>query len=263
MSWIAGNHALIPLARCRFGRLRPAQALALLRFYDLRRAICFGRDNICDISNAVRRLASPVRVTLAFELGGDLDGAWWPHTAWVAHELAELTDALFTRLGRIIDSSVNWSSLAGSPDFDSLNRPRIVNPGRAISHERLMTITGDKAPAKLMVIPSRTSSALAVMVLRRAADLPVAHAERKTEPFLTCDQIVRAARAESTRSARRLLEHDRHILAPQIEPLKLDTLATPEMATRRVAAGRMRRDRFHSSTMGRRQSSCTLRGWPL
>ena len=25
-----------------------------------------------------RRLASPVRVTLALGLGGDLDGAWWP-----------------------------------------------------------------------------------------------------------------------------------------------------------------------------------------
>ena len=165
-----------------------------------------------------RRLASPVRVALAFELGGDLDGAWWPHTASVAHELPQLTDALFTRLGRIIDMSVNWSSLAGSPDFDSLNRPRIADPGRAISHQRLMTITGMKAPAKLMVIPSRTSSALAVMVLRRAADLPVAHAERKTEPFLTADQIVRAARAESARCARRLREHDRQILAPQIQP---------------------------------------------
>ena len=34
-----------------------------------------------------------------------------------------------------------------------------------------MTITGSKALATLMVIPSRTSATLAVMVLRRAADL--------------------------------------------------------------------------------------------
>jgi Family of unknown function (DUF5994) len=84
-----------------------------------------------------RRLASPVRVTLAFELGGDLDGAWWPHTASVADELPELTDALFMRLGRIIDISVNWSSMTGSPDLDSLNRPRVADPGRAISRQRL------------------------------------------------------------------------------------------------------------------------------
>lgn len=148
-----------------------------------------------------RRLASPVRVAVASELGGDLDGAWWPHTASVARELPELTDALFTRLGGIIDISVNWSSLAGSLDYDSLNRPRMVNPGRAIGHQRLMTITGVNGSAKLMVIPSRTSSALAVMVLRRAASLPVAYAERKAEPFLTADHIVRAARAESARCA--------------------------------------------------------------
>lgn len=148
-----------------------------------------------------RRLASPVRVTLAFELGGDLDGAWWPHTASVAAELPELTDALFRRLGRIIDISVNWSSLSGSPDLDSVNRPRVVDPGRVISPQRLMTITGINALAKLMVIPSRTSNALAVMVLRRAADLPVTHAERGTEAFLAADHIVRVARAESARCA--------------------------------------------------------------
>ena len=145
-----------------------------------------------------RRLASPVRVTLAIELGGDLDGAWWPRTASVANELPELIDALFTRLGQIIDISVNWSSLAGSPDLDSLNRPRVADPARAIN-QRLMTITGSKGLAKLMVIPSRTSVALAVMVLRRAADLRVTHAERNTDAFLTADHIVRAARAESAR----------------------------------------------------------------
>ena len=139
-----------------------------------------------------RRLASPVRVTLAFELGGDLDGAWWPHTASLASELPELTDALFTRLGRVIDISVNWSSLAGSPDLDSLNRPRMADSGRPIA-QRVMTITGSKALAKLMVVPSRTSAALAVMVLRRAANLPIAGAERDTEPFLTADNIVRTA----------------------------------------------------------------------
>jgi hypothetical protein len=165
-----------------------------------------------------RRLASPVRVTLAFELGGDLDGAWWPRTASVADELPELTDALFRRLGRIIDISVNWSSLSGSPDLDSVNRPRVVNPGRAISHQRLMTITGIKALAKLMVIPSRTSSALAVMVLRRAADLPVTHAERRTEAFLAADHIVRVARAESAQCGLRPCELDALNIAPQIHP---------------------------------------------
>jgi hypothetical protein len=178
-----------------------------------------GLENTCTMTSAVRgrRLASPVRVTLAFELGGDLDGAWWPHTASVAAELPELTDALFRRLGRIIDISVNWSSLSGSPDLDSVNRPRVADPGRAICQQRLMTITGIKALAKLMVIPSRTSNALAVMVLRRAADLPVTHAERRTEAFLAADHIVRVARAESARCAGRPQELDPHTVAPYVQ----------------------------------------------
>ena len=164
-----------------------------------------------------RRLASPVRLALAVELGGDLDGAWWPHTASVASELPELTEALFTRLGRIVDIGINWSSLAGSPDLDSLYRTRAADPGRMISPQRLMTFTGSKASAKLLVVPSRTSTTLAVMVLRHAADLPVGHAERDTQAFRTADDIVRAARAESAQCARRQ-EQDQHVLARQIQP---------------------------------------------
>ncbi|MFZ1176826.1 MAG: DUF5994 family protein [Mycobacterium sp.] len=163
-----------------------------------------------------RRLASPVRVTLAFQLGSDLDGAWWPHTASLANELPELSDALFKRLGRIVDISINWSSLEGSPDLDSLNRPRMADCGRPIT-QRIMTITGSKALATLMVIPSRTSATLAVMVLRRAADLHIAGAERDIEPFLTADHIVRAARSESARCTRRLQEPGPCTMAPQIQ----------------------------------------------
>ena len=154
-----------------------------------------------------RRLASPVRVTLAFQLGSDLDGAWWPHTASLANELPELTEALFKRIGRIIDISINWSSVAGSPDLDSLNRPRIADSARPVA-QRIMTVTGSKALAKLIVIPSRTSTSLAVMVLRRAADLPIGGADRKSQRFLTADHIVQAARAESARCARRRQEPD-------------------------------------------------------
>src|SRR5450631_314590 len=81
-----------------------------------------GRDDVGIMNGAVhgRRLASPVRLALATELGAPLDGAWWPHTASVARELPELIDALSARLGEIIAISVNWSSLEGSPDLDAL-----------------------------------------------------------------------------------------------------------------------------------------------
>jgi Family of unknown function (DUF5994) len=41
-----------------------------------------------------RRSARPARIALATLLGGDIDGAWWPHTASVAGELPELVEAL-------------------------------------------------------------------------------------------------------------------------------------------------------------------------
>ena len=163
-----------------------------------------------------RRLASPVRVTLGCELGGDLDGAWWPHTASLGAELPELTESLFPRLGQILDISLNWSPLAGSPDLDALCRPLMVRPCRPVS-QRIMTINGTKARATLIVIPSRTSAALAVMLLRRAAELHIAAAEQLNEPFLTADQIVRAAAAEGARCARSGQGLTADAMAPQIQ----------------------------------------------
>jgi Family of unknown function (DUF5994) len=159
-----------------------------------------------------RRLARPVRLTLASELGDDLDGAWWPYTASLASELPGLVDALTGRLGHIIDISVNWSSLAGSPDLDALI-PRAAKPMQDLEirherviHQRVMVVTGRHAGANLVVVPCRTTSALAVMVLRQAAALPIAPNEVDTEMFRTADTIVRAARVESvlqrTRTAR-------------------------------------------------------------
>ena len=145
-----------------------------------------------------RRLARPVRLTLASELGGDLDGAWWPYTASLASELPGLVDTLMRRLGAVIDISVNWSSLAGSPDLVALI-PRAAKPlpGLQICHQRVMVITGRDGGANLMVVPCMTTSALAVMVLRQAAALPIAPAEVDSETFRTAETIVRAARVES------------------------------------------------------------------
>jgi len=166
----------------------------------------FGRDNVSTMNGAVRgrRLASPVRLALALELGTSLDGAWWPRTASIARELPELIDALSTRLGEIIAISVNWSSLEGSPVLDGLNRAKTgEDSGRIIGHQRLMMVTGSLASANLLVVPCRTPSALAVMVLRQAATLPIYPVESGTQEFRAGDDIVRAARAESTVCARR------------------------------------------------------------
>jgi len=94
-----------------------------------------------------RRLASPVRLALAAELGSALDGAWWPHTASIAAELPELVDALSTRLGEVATISINWSPLECSPDLDAVHRERARDPGRFVGHQRLMTVVGNHGAA--------------------------------------------------------------------------------------------------------------------
>ncbi|VAZ89498.1 DUF5994 family protein [Mycobacterium pseudokansasii] len=153
-----------------------------------------------------RRLASPVRLTLATNLGAPLDGGWWPHKASIAGELPELIDALSTRLGEIAAISINWSSVAGSPDLDLMNCMRMANPGGIIGHQRLMRVTGVEESANLLVVPCRTSPALAIMVLRQAATLPIMPIERSTQAFRTSENVVRAARAEKFLRNRRF--HD-------------------------------------------------------
>jgi hypothetical protein len=143
---------------------------------------------------AGHRLVSPARVTLASELGEALDGAWWPHAAAVGRELPDLVDALKAPLGDIVDIGVNWSSLAGMPNLDSMdwrgNSLLSIRDGR---RQRIVTLTGSRARTQLLLIPPRTSTALAVMLLRCAARLPILSIHRETQAFRIADEIIRAA----------------------------------------------------------------------
>jgi hypothetical protein len=150
-----------------------------------------------------RHLAGPIRLTLVSEPGGALDGGWWPYTPSVAQELPELIEALERPLGQIVDIGVNWSSLDGVPDLDSLHyRGNAAVPGRNARPQRVMTVTGSDARARLLVVPCRTSTALAVMLLRRAAGLTILSVHQDTDAFRTADDIVCAARAEDPMCAR-------------------------------------------------------------
>jgi hypothetical protein len=143
-----------------------------------------------------RRLSSPVRFTLGSNLASGLDGAWWPYSVSIARELSGLTAALRDPLGEVIDIGVNWSPLQGVADLDLFHRGVATMPGPAAAHLRVMTITGSRARANLLVIPCRTSIALAVMLLRQAADLPVLYEHRHTPAYEAASVIVRAARAQ-------------------------------------------------------------------
>jgi Family of unknown function (DUF5994) len=114
----------------------------------------------------------------------------------MAGELPELIAVLGTRLGAIIDIEVNWPSSQGPPSFDSY--------GWESKHQHVMTISGRHGSANLLIVPHRTSAALAVMVLRLAAGLPISPPHRDTQACRTADCIVRAARTQRASRGLRL-----------------------------------------------------------
>jgi hypothetical protein len=138
-----------------------------------------------------------VRITLARVVGSDIDGAWWPHSASTAGELPELIGALHRPLGQIVDIKINWSATDAAPEMDSMGHDTMSMPGWRRRRQRLMMINGTRGRVKLLVVPHLTAPALGLMILRRAADMPVSHARQASRVFETADHIVRAAQVES------------------------------------------------------------------
>ena len=147
-------------------------------------------------------MSGPIRLTLATELGSHLDGAWWPYTASMARELPRLVEVLTGRLGDVVDMSVSWSPLEGVPNLDPRPIGRNVPlPGERIRQQRVITITGLRATANLLVVPSRTTRSLAVMVLRKAAGLPIDHRHADSSLSRNADDILQKAKAECAQRA--------------------------------------------------------------
>ena len=146
-----------------------------------------------------RRLARPVRLSLASQLGGDIDGAWWPHTASVAGELPELIGVLHAPLGEIVDICINWSATDGPLDLNA-----IVTGARSIDRPgprrpRLMVVKGRVDCAKLLVVPYMTSLTLGAMVMRCAAGMPPLHADRDSQMLDTAHSVMTVAKSESAK----------------------------------------------------------------
>jgi hypothetical protein len=59
-----------------------------------------------------------------------------------------------------------------------------------------MTVSGTHACANLLIIPYATHSALALMVMRRAARLPIDAADRAKPAYRTAGSILRAAQLQ-------------------------------------------------------------------
>ena len=158
-----------------------------------------------------RHSASPVRLTLAPKLGNKVDGAWWPRTGLISRELRELISLLDVRLGHVIDINVNWSSLQRQPDLNWAWWQGI--------HPHIMTVGGRDARAKLLIVPHRTGTALAVMILRRAAGLPIYAAHRDSQACHTAECIVRVARGETMFEVRRSRRDDFAVKVEGIETI--------------------------------------------
>ena len=152
-----------------------------------------------------RRLARPVRITLATLLGSDIDGAWWPRTASVAGELPELIEALHRPLGEINHIGINWSSTERAADLDSMSYGGKSMPGWRDQRQRIMVIAGCSRSREAAGCTAPDGASPGWMVLRRAAAVPIPDAEQDSQVFHTADLVMRAAQVESASWAIRTL----------------------------------------------------------
>lgn len=141
-----------------------------------------------------RGQVNPIRVSVARELGRAIDGAWWPRADRITNELPGLVTALTPLLGEIDSINVNWQPLQRPPEFNW--------PGWEIKRQHVMTISGGDARVNLLIVPYTTYSALALMLLRCAASLPVTAADREKRAYVTADLILRAALQQSASACR-------------------------------------------------------------
>ncbi|WP_025735119.1 DUF5994 family protein [Mycobacterium genavense] len=135
-----------------------------------------------------RGRAKPVRLSVARQLGRVIDGAWWPRADRISNELPDLVAILTPMLGDITSINVNWQPLQRPPDFNW--------PGWDQKRHHVMTIGGGDRRVNLLIIPYATYSALALMVLGRAAELPVSAADRDKPAYVTAESILRAAQQQ-------------------------------------------------------------------
>jgi Family of unknown function (DUF5994) len=146
-----------------------------------------------------RRLARPVRLALSGRSGADIDGAWWPHTGSVAHELPGLIECLHKPLGEILDIAINWSVAEGPLDLDTIvNGTRSVESAK-FRRPRLMVVDDRDGCLKLLVIPHMTSPALGSIVMRCAAAKPVREEDRGGKQAETAELVMQTAEVESAK----------------------------------------------------------------
>lgn len=129
---------------------------------------------------------------MARELGRAIDGAWWPRADRITNELPALVAALTPLLGDINSINVNWPALQRPPELNWAGWER--------RRQHVMALTGHDAAVNLLIVSYTTHTALALMVLRCAASLPVEPRDQSKPAFLTAGSILQAAQRQSAGS---------------------------------------------------------------
>jgi hypothetical protein len=115
----------------------------------------------------------------------------------MARELPDLIDALRPALGEITGIDLNWTAQSSTPVLSTMSPDVAGRIARHNAQHRLMVLASPTAVVNLLVVPSMTAPALAMMVMRCAADRRIADSEKVSKEYQTADRVLRAAQAES------------------------------------------------------------------
>src|SRR5258705_12674639 len=103
-------------------------------------------------------------------------------------------------LGTIEEIAVNWSISGPTPDLDAL-RYATWTPDAAAVPQRLMTFTGVHRRATLLIVPCRTTTGVAFVVLRIAAAMTVPAHQAQSAAYETACKILRSGQDQVASAA--------------------------------------------------------------
>ncbi|GAB89773.1 hypothetical protein GORHZ_070_00280 [Gordonia rhizosphera NBRC 16068] len=137
-------------------------------------------------------LLGPVRVRFSGQPTAPVGGAWYPYSVQLADELPGVLLAARPLFGDVVRIGVNWHSFRRFPGLDSLDSPPTPP---------LMTLTTQQTSVTLLVIPPRTASSLAAILLRLASNSATATGLNHSLEYRRAERILQRARGNMPSTA--------------------------------------------------------------
>ena len=139
-------------------------------------------------------LLGPTRVRFGVDPAAAIGGAWYPYTVQLADELPGLLASARAQFGDVTGIDVTWQSFRRLPGLDSPDSP---------ATPPMMTLSTPVATVRLLVIPPRTASSLAAILLRLASNTVKPQASTYSLEFRRAERILElAARSVSSETRR-------------------------------------------------------------